>query len=476
MAIMRTIGRLLLQKSSASSPPRWLCTATEKAAPGPQPRGKTVIFHKVAKANSESSIPEILDKWVKEGNKVSRYHIMNLSSYFRRRKNFQAALQLYDWMESSKLEITNADHAIRIDLLCKTGGVVSAEKYFNSLQVSDKTSKTYGALLGCYRKERVLDKALEIYEEMKVSNYMSTLNYNNLASLYYSMEQPAKAVSLVQEMEENNIAPDIYTYNLLINSYAAMKNLDAIDGVLEKMKSNNMDCNLFTYGNMATIYFNSGQPEKANAFLGMMENMKMQPDDDEFEVCRTRVKLYSEMNNASGVNRAWEALKSAFPNPNNTSYLSMLLALSRLGDQENLEKLYKEWEEGCSSYDYRLPNVLLKYYLNRNMIEEASSLYKSVVNKGNEPNLKTLNSFAALCVTTSQIDLALKYLETGLSKAKPGNGKWFPTDETIKLFLNYFQENDDADRAEKFIQIMKKTNRVDTNSLLSNIKASDSGI
>ncbi|KAL0348116.1 UNVERIFIED_CONTAM: Pentatricopeptide repeat-containing protein, mitochondrial [Sesamum angustifolium] len=428
MTIVRTIGRLLLQESSAS--PSWLCTRGEKAAPGPQQRRKTVIFHKVAKASSKSSVPEILDKWVSQGKEVKRYDIVNLSNYFRKHRKFQAALQLYDWMQSSKLEVTNADHAIRIDLLCKTGGVASAEKYFNSLQVSDKTSKTYGALLGCYCKERVLDKALEVFEEMKVSNYMSTLNYNNLVSLYYSMEQPAKVVSLVQEMEENNIAPDIYTYNLLINSYAAMKNLDAIDGVLEKMQSNNMDCNLFTYGNMATIYFNSELHEKANAFLGMMENMKMQPDDDVFEACRTRIKLYSEMNNRSGVNRAWEALKSAFPTPNNTSYLFMLLALSKLGDQENLEKLFKEWEEGCST----------------------------------------------LCVKTSQIDLALKYLETGLSKPRPGKRKWFPTDETIKFFLNYFQENNDADRAEKFIQIMKKTNRVDTNSLLSNVKASDSGI
>ncbi|XP_011092153.1 pentatricopeptide repeat-containing protein At1g02370, mitochondrial-like [Sesamum indicum] len=476
MTIMRTIGRLLLQESSASSPPRWLCTAAEKAAPGPKQRRKTVIFHKVAKANSKSTVPDILDKWVSEGKEVRRYDITDLSNYFRKHKKFQAALQLYDWMQSSKLELTDADHAIRIDLLCKTGGVASAEKYFNSLQVSDKTRKTYGALLGCYCKERVLDKALEIFEEMKVSNYMSTLNYNNLASLYYSMEQPAKVVSLVQEMEENNIAPDIYTYNLLINSYAAMKNLDAIDEVLEKMKSNNMDCNLFTYGNMATIYCNSGLHEKANAFLGLMENMKMQPDDDVFEACRTRIKLYSEMNNRSGVNRTWEALKSAFPTPNNTSYLFMLLALSKLGDQENLEKLFKEWEEGCSSYDYRLPNVLLEYYINRNMIEEASSLYDSLANRGDEPNLRTLNLFAALCVKTSQIDLALKYLETGLSKAKPGKRKWFPTDETIKFFLNYFQGNNDADRAEKFIQIMKKTNRVDTNSLLSNIKASDSGI
>ncbi|KAI3448486.1 hypothetical protein Pfo_005151 [Paulownia fortunei] len=475
MTIMRIISRLILQKSSPSSPPRWLSTVTEKATAAAQPRKKSLPFYKLAKAISKSSVADILNKWVNQGNEVNKDDIVNLSKYFRSRKNFNAALQLYDWMGSSKLEINNADQAILIGLLCNTEGVAAAEKYFNGLQVSEKTNKTYGALLSCYCKERVFDKALEIFEEMKVSNYMSTLNYNNVLSLYCSMEQPEKVASLVQEMEEKNIAPDLYTYNLLIHSYAVLKNLDAIEGVLEKMKGNNVEYKLFTYVNLATIYVNSGLHEKANAFLGMIEKMKIQPDEDVFEACHTRIKLYSEMNNSSEVNRAWEALKSAAPTPNNISYLIMLLALSKLGDQENLEKLFKEWEEGCSNYDFRLPNVLLEYYLGRNMIEKATSLYESLANRGTGPNLRTLNLFATLCIKKSQIDLALKYLEMGLDKSKLWNRTWFPTDETIKLFLNYFEENNDADRAEKFIQSMKSLNRLDSNSLLLNIKAPDVG-
>ncbi|KAI3448489.1 hypothetical protein Pfo_005154 [Paulownia fortunei] len=417
MTIMRIISRLILQKPSPFSPPRWLSTVTEEATAATQPRKKNLLFYKVLKANSKSSIADILNKWVNQGNDVMRYDIVNLSNYFRSRRNFQAALQLYDWMESSKLEISNANQAIRIGLLCKT-------------EVSEKTNKTYGALLGCYCKERVFDKALEIFEEMKLSNYTSTLNYNNF--------------SLVQEMEEKNIAPDLYTYNLMINSYAALKNLDAIEGILEEMKSNNVEYNLFTCGNLATIYFNSGLHEKANAFLGMMEKMKIRHGEDVFEACRT-----------------------PYPTLNNTSYLFMLLALSKLGDQENLEKLFKEWEEGCSNYDFRLPNVLLEYYLSPNMIEEATSLYGSLANRGTDPNLRTLK----IC----QIDSAPKYLEMGLDKAKQRSSKWFPTDETIKLFLNYFEENNDGDGAEKFSQSMKKTNRLDSNSLLLNIKAPDAG-
>ncbi|KAG8363907.1 hypothetical protein BUALT_Bualt19G0071300 [Buddleja alternifolia] len=481
MAIMRRIiSRLIGQNSSSASSQRWLCTeavAEEATAAVSQRKKRNLLFNQLAKAkNSKSSVADILNKWVNEGNEVKRYEIVNLSNYFRSRKNFNAALQLYDWMESSKFEISNADQAIRIDLLSKTEGVASAENYFNTLQVSEKNIKTYGSLLSCYCKEKLFfDKALEIFEEMKALNYTSTLNYNSMLSLYYSMEQPEKVVSLVQEMEEKNITLDLYTYNILINSYAALKNLDAVEGVLEKMKSNNVQCDLFTYGNLATIYFNSGLHEKANEVLTMMEKMKNQPEKEVFEASRTLIKLYSEMNNLSGVNRAWVSLKSAIPNPSNTSYLFILLALSKLGDEEGLEKLFKEWEEGCSSYDYRLPNVLLDYYLTRDMIEEASSLYERLETKGGEPNLRTLSLFTTLCVKKCEIDLALKYLEVGLDKAEKmgqGYGKWFPTDETIKLFVDYFEEKNDAERGEKFIQSMKKVNRLDSKSLLLNFKAS----
>ncbi|PIN14941.1 hypothetical protein CDL12_12416 [Handroanthus impetiginosus] len=471
MPTMRTISRLILRESSASSPPRWLSTVTGKATAETQPRRRSVLFNKVVRAISDASIADIFNKWVDQGNEVTRYDIRDLSIHFRSRKNFQAALQIYDWMESIKLKIQNTDQAIRISLLWKVEGLASAERYFNSLQESEKTIKTYGALLNCYCNDKVLDKALQIFEKMKVLNYLSTLNYNNVMALYLSMEQPGKVVDLVQEMEENNIALDPYTYNLLINSYGAMKNFDAVEGVLEKMKINNVECCLFTYGNLATIYFNSGLHEKANDYLETMEKMKLQPKKDGFEACHTLIRLHSEMNNLSGVNRAWEAIKSAFPKPKNLDYLIMLLALSKLGDQENLEKLFEEWEKGCSEYDFRLPNVLLGYYLSRDMIDKATSLYESMLKSRSGYNLKSLDLFATLSMKNRQIDLALEYLEMGLDKARKLNHEWFPTDETTKLFFDYFEENNDAGRYEKFVQSMKKANRLD--SALLNKKAKD---
>lgn len=377
-------------------------------------------------------------------------------------------------MDSSSLEMTDADRAMRIDLLCKTEGLASAEKYFNSFQASEKNNKTYGALLNCYCREMVSDKALDLFDKMKVLNHISTLNYNYVLSLYHNMEQPEKVVSLLQEMEEKNIAPDRRTYNLLIASYAALKHLDATE-VVEKMKSSNIKPDFSTYEKLATTYIDSGMHEKANVILELIEQMEIQNDEGGALVGRhSRLKLYAMMNDISGINRVWEAIKSASATPSTSSYVAMLLALSKVGDKENLEKIFKEWEEGRSNrdFDFWLPNVLLEYHLRHNMIEEANSLYKILEHRASEANLKALNLFANLCIKNCQIDLALNYLDMGLDKARPRK-KQFPTDETVKLFVDYFEASNDGDRREKFIQSMKKHNHLGSDSLPFNTKAPD---
>ncbi|KAL3638226.1 hypothetical protein CASFOL_017597 [Castilleja foliolosa] len=473
MTIMRFISRLTLRKYSPSSTQRLLCTVTEEPMAvtavevgEEQSKKKSRLFYKVIrKANSDKTcVTDVLDNWVKQGNEVKRFDVLNITNYFRSRKNFHAALKLYDWMESNKFETSNSDKAVRIDLYYKIKGMPSAEEYFNTLSESEKTTRTYGALLCCYCKEKVFDKAIEIFEKMKALNHTTTLNYNNMLFLFYTTEKHEKVVSLAQEMEDNKIELDLYTYNMLINSYAANKDLDTVEKVVEKMK-NNVELDLFTCSNLATVYMNAGLTEKTNEFLQMMEKTKAQRNYKSYEACRTRIKLYSEMNDKAGVHRAWKTLKSAFPSPNNTSYLFMLLALSKIGDQKSLESIFKEWDDNCTTYDFRVPNVVLEYYLSRGMIEKAGLLYESMVNRGAKPNLSTLNLFVTLNLQNGDIESAMKYLETGLDKAKSFNSKWFPKDETVKMFVKYFEENEDPERADKFFQRMKELKRVDDVSI-----------
>lgn len=96
------------------------------------------------------------------------------------------------------------------------------------------------------------------------------------------------------------------------------------------------------------------------------------------------------------------------------------------------------------------------------MIEEANLVYENMQKKGVEPNLRTLEVLANYHIGKRQIDLALKYVDMVPSKANREKLKWFPTDETVRMFLMYFEEDYDAEKAQKFSNIMRRIGRLDS--------------
>ncbi|GFS30702.1 hypothetical protein Acr_00g0013450 [Actinidia rufa] len=416
---------------------------------------------------SSAGVADAANQWVKQGNSVNRLDVISCVTQLRKFRKYQHAIQLYEWMEKGNNKMNNADRAIHIDLLGKAEGVALAEKYFNSLEESAKTTKTYGALLSCYCKEKMFEKAVQLFEEMKELSFTSPLNYNNMMSLYLSIGQPEKVPLLAKEMEELNIAADRYNYNQLMNAYAALKDYDALEGVLESMKTKKVMPGWFTYGNLATIYVNAGLTDKAHAVLRKLNKKKNVPD---CEAYHSLITLYGRISYLPGVYRAWKSLKLNFPKPTNTSYLIMLLALLKLDDVNGLEKYFTKWVSSCSTYDVRLANVMLESYLNRNMIKEANDLHENVVSRGVEPNLKTMDLFTNFYLKKRQMDLALKFFEMGASKVGSEKGIWFPSDETVSMFLKFFDEEKDEDSVEKFCKIMRKIGRLDSNGDISRLR------
>ncbi|KAG5525444.1 hypothetical protein RHGRI_031936 [Rhododendron griersonianum] len=365
---------------------------------------------------------------------------------------------VYEWMEKQKNKMNNADHAVRMDLLSKIKGVTSAEEYFNNLEESSKTVKTYGALLSCYCKEKMIDEATNLFEKMKELSFASALSYNNLMSLYLSIGEPEKVPLLAKEMEEMKIAADKHTYNKLMRGFASLKDYDAAEGVLERMREDKVMPDWITYENLAAIYGDAGFIDKANATLQKWENMGNVGD---YRAFHSLINMYARMSDLSGVNRAWESLKSSSPEkPSNASYLVMLSALLKLDDAEGLQKCFSEWESGCSTYDVRICNVIFKSYLKRNMIEEATALYENMGSRGVEPNLDTFDIFTNYYISNGKRDLAFEFFEMGVAKACSEKIKWFPTDGTVSKFLELFDKEKDEEAAEKFRERVKEIERL----------------
>ncbi|KAG5525445.1 hypothetical protein RHGRI_031937 [Rhododendron griersonianum] len=318
----------------------------------------------LATTDGSGNVADTLYKWVKQGsNNVKTFDIIRCVNDLRETKKYQRALQLCELMEKVKNQMNNADQAVRIDLLGKIEGLASAEEYFNNLEESSKNLKTYGALLGWYCGEKMVDEATDLFERMKGLSFTSACNYNMMMSLYLSIGEPEKVSLLAKEMEEAKIAADTCTYNKLLRGFASLKDCDAADGVLERMGKDKVLPDWLTYAILASIYVEAGLIDKANAALQKLEDMENVRDCKAFD---SLIELYSRMSDLSGVN-----------------------PLLKLDDADSLDKCFSEWESGCPTYDVRICNVILESYLKRNMIKRGVAFYGNLEWSGAAPNLKT---------------------------------------------------------------------------------------
>ncbi|XP_042490125.1 pentatricopeptide repeat-containing protein At4g01990, mitochondrial-like [Macadamia integrifolia] len=450
---------IILWRGTASL--RRLSTATVAATSSAAKDKETSLYRRLsALGGSDLKVADTLNEWVSEGKPVRRFEAIGYINQLRKYKKYEHAIQLLEWIENRGRKFTHGDHAIRIDLLSKVKGVAAAEQYFNGLRESAKTKETYGALLNCFCQEKMTDKAMALFKEMERLKFASTLAYKNLMCLRMSLGEHKKVQQLAQEMKQKNIPQDVFVYNILMNSYASLKDIEGVERVMEEMKAaDGIQIDWATYANLATIYVKAGQIDKANTALTELEKMDNLRDRDAF---LTLISLYAQTSNSLGVNRVWKSLKSAFPKTINSSYLVMLRALSRLGDMDALSKCCEEWESACSIYDVRLANVLIDAYLNRGMIKDAELVGERIKKRGAKPDFRTLEMFMTYYLKNKQLDLALKYVDMAASKVKAEKSEWKLNQETLNLFLKYFEEKKDVDGVEKFYDSLKQADRVST--------------
>ncbi|KAK9277098.1 hypothetical protein L1049_006637 [Liquidambar formosana] len=405
--------------------------------------------------SSEVSVRHQLNQFIKSSKRVYKWEVGDTIKKLRQRNRYYPALKLSETMARRGMNMTVSDQAIHLDLVAKTRGITAAENYFIDLHETSKNHLSYGALLNCYCKELMTEKAEALVDKMKeLKIALSSMPYNSLMTLYTKTGQPEKIPSIIQEMKACDVMMDSYTYNVWMRALAAVNDISGVERVIEEMKRDGRVAGDWTtYSNLASIYVDAGLFEKAERALKELEKRNACKDLSAFQFLIT---LYGRTGNLLEVYRVWRSLRLAFPKTANISYLNMIQVLVNLKDLPGAEKCFREWESGCSTYDIRVANVLIKAYVSEGLLERAEELKERARRRGAKPNAKTCEIFLDYYLKKGEFKLSVDCVANAISIGKGDGRKWVPSSDIIGMLMKHFEQEKDVDGAEDFVEILKK--------------------
>ncbi|KAL1330512.1 hypothetical protein HN51_047757 [Arachis hypogaea] len=401
------------------------------------------IFTAIIKAPG-LSVRSALDKWIEEGKDISRQEISLALVNLRRRKMYGRALQLFEWLElNKKLEFLEQDYASRLDLIAKLRGMPMAEKFIDSVPKSFRRELLYRTLLANYVSQNKLNKAEATFNRMKDLDLPRTAFACNQMLLLYKRVDKKKIADVLLLMENENVKPSTLTYKILIDTKGS-NDIAGMEEIVETMKTEGIEPDLQTQAALARHYISAGLNERAEAILKEMEGENVKKKQ---WVCPTLLCLYAKLGKADEVERIWKVCESSPRIEDCMSAVEAWGALNKIDKAEEIfEIMSKKWKLSSGNY-----NVLLKVYLNHNMLLKGKDLVKRMLDSGCKLNLLTYNALVKLHVQAGEVEKANSLLQTAIQQNRNK-----PLFDTFMAIMEEYAKSGDIHNAEKIFYQMRK--------------------
>ncbi|EOA38945.1 hypothetical protein CARUB_v10011354mg [Capsella rubella] len=411
----------------------------------------------------ELGAASVLNQWEKGGRKLTKWELCRVVKELRKYKRPNQALEVYDWMNNrgERFRLSASDAAIQLDLIGKVRGISDAEEFFLTLPETFKDRRVYGSLLNAYVRAKSREKAEALLNTMREKGYaLHPLPFNVMMTLYMNLREYDKVDAMVFEMKQKDIRLDIYSYNIWLSSCGSLGSVEKMELVYQQMKSDvAINPNWTTFSTMATMYIKMGEIEKAEDALRKVEARITGRNRIPYHYL---LSLYGSVGNKKELYRVWNVYKSVAPSIPNLGYHALVSSLVRMGDIEGAEKVYEEWLPVKSSYDPRIPNLLMNVYVKNDQLEKAEGLFDHMVEMGGKPSSSTWEILADGHTRKRCIPEALTCLRKAFSAE--GSSNWRPKVLMLSGFFKLCEEESDITSKEAVLELLRQAGHLQDKS------------
>ncbi|CAH9127208.1 unnamed protein product [Cuscuta epithymum] len=418
-------------------------------------------------SEAPTSADAILEQFENEGADISIPNLLLIIKELRTFKLYKLALQVYEWMKDRKktYHVTKKGAAVQLHLIYQVNGISNAEDYFMNLPEHVKDNRVYDSLLIAYVHSEMREKAESLFDEMKTRGFASTSRpYNVMMTLYSKLKVNDQVERLISEMDSKNIL-DIISYNIWLTFLGYQGSVEKMEEAFEKMKKDpRVIIQWSTFSLMASMYIQMGEMEKGEDFLRQMESRIIAKEPMPYNYL---MSLYARVGNKEEVYRVWNVYKANFRRIPNKGYHALISSLLRLDDIEGAENAFNVWMSGMRSYDPRIPNLLLSWYLRNGLLDKVESLFARIVDAGKQPNSLAWEIIAQLHIRRGRVSETLSCLRDALSAE--GSDYWTPRHSTISSFMQLCEQHDDVESKEELIEMLSEAGCFDREAYMSYI-------
>ncbi|KAL9245233.1 hypothetical protein vseg_018909 [Gypsophila vaccaria] len=418
-----------------------------------------VIFKRISAVNDNDAkmcVADVLNHCEKQGKRITKWELCRIVKQLRKFKRYSLALQVYQWMNNriERYRLSSSDTAIQLDLVAKVSGITYAEDYFTRVPDTLKDKRMYGALLNAYVGAKMRGKAEALMEQMRSTGFaVYPLPYNVMMTLYMKLYEFDQVDGLVSEMKAKRVPLDLYSYNIWLSACGSQGSVEGMERVFEEMGSNpTVVPNWTTFSTMASCYLKMGRLEKVEQCLRNLESRITGRDKMPYQYL---ISLYGSLGNREEVYRVWKSYKSTFPSIPNWGYHSVISALVRLGDIEGAEKLYEEWLPVKTSYDPRIGNLLMGWYVKEEPFEKLKLFFDYVIETGGKPSETSWEILAEGHMKEGRISEALDCFKKALSVESARNWKLKPS--IVNEFIRLCEQENNQALKEDFVSLLTQT-------------------
>ncbi|XWS35590.1 hypothetical protein CRYUN_Cryun20dG0010300 [Craigia yunnanensis] len=406
--------------------------------------------------NPELGSATVLNDWEKGGRKLTKWELSSVVKELRKYKRYKQALEVYEWMNTrgERFRYSASDAAIQLDLIAKVRGVSRAEDFFLQLRNTLKDKRIYGALLNAYVQTKMRDKAESLIDNMRNKGYaLHPLPFNVMMTLYMNLKEYDKVESMVLEMMVKDIHLDICSYNIWLSSCGSQGSVEKMEQAYEQMKQDrSINPNWTTFSTMATMYIKMGLSEKAEECLRNVESRIIGRDRIPYHYL---ISLYGTVGNKEEMYRVWKVYKSIFPSIPNLGFHAMISALVRAGNIQGAEKIYEEWLSVKTSYDPRIANLLMGWYVTEGNLDKAGSFFNHMAEVGGKPNSSSWEILAEGHIREKRVDEALSCLKEAF--ATEGSRSWRPRPTNVSAFFKLCEEKAEMASREVLVGFLRQS-------------------